>query len=91
MTLRSLILLGSCLGAGYARQVGVKSRKYLDCTRAHQSALGQVLRCAFQSPCALGFDFGTSGLRIAVLDEKRNQVFEAVQGWTPPSAVQVKY
>lgn len=43
------------------------------------------------SKCGLGFDFGTSGVRINVLDSAcRGVVFEAAQPWPHPQAVKVR-
>jgi hypothetical protein len=43
------------------------------------------------SPCGLGFDFGTSGVRINVLESARRRVvFEAAQPWPRPEAVKVR-
>lgn len=43
------------------------------------------------SPCGLGFDFGTSGVRINVLESgRRGMVFEAAQPWPYPGAVEVR-
>ena len=44
------------------------------------------------SACGLGFDFGTSGVRINVLDSaRRGVVFEAAQPWPRPEAVKVRH
>lgn len=43
------------------------------------------------SPCGLGFDFGTSGVRINVLETaRRGVVFEAAQPWPHRKAVEVR-
>lgn len=55
--------------------------------------LGQRARIIMDgSACGLGFDFGTSGVRINVLDSaRRGVVFEAAQPWPRPEAVKVRH
>lgn len=56
------------------------------------SSLRQRARIVMSaSACGLGFDFGTSGVRINVLDSaRRGVVFEAAQPWPHPEAVKVR-
>jgi sugar (pentulose or hexulose) kinase len=40
-----------------------------------------------EGPLSLGFDFGTSGVRIAIITREKGRVFDAARAWERPDAV----